>query len=162
MRTLTVTHFSFSLSFSLFPSPPSISLYLSLSLSFSISLCNSICIINSHTLSQTTTHKFSHVGTGCCFLSCVFFLMLCLYPSLVLQLLGQGLSCLLSSSLVASLYVILVCPFLPCCLLAGLKGKCFPVAGTAQIIPADYLTNATCFSLSFPFLFSSLDSCPRK
>ena len=152
------------------------SLSLCLSLCLSLHLCLSLCLppllsyMPQHLLSSshilTCTHTppptNSHVGIGCCFLSCVFFFMLCLYPSSVMQLLGQGLSWLLSSSLVASLYVILVCPFLPCCLLAGLKGKCFPVAGTAQIIPADYLTNAT-FSLFFSpsSPFSRLASCLR-
>lgn len=115
---------------------------------------------------SNATATNSHVGIGCRFFSCVFFyyfmLFFACYPSWVMQLIGQGLSWLLSFSLVASLYVILVCPFLPCCLLAGLKGKCFPVAGTAQIIPADYLTNAT-FFLSYPppppLLLSRLASC---
>lgn len=131
---------------------------LSLSLSFCLLLSLSnmpqhLLFTYPHMYSHTTTHKLS-CWYRLLFLSCVFFFMLCLDPSWVMQLLGQGLSWLLSSSLVASLYVILVCPFLPCCLLAGLKGKCFPVAGTAQIIPADYLTNATFFLSSFPFHLS--------
>lgn len=143
---------------------PALSLSISVSLSVSLFslICLNICCSHILTCTHTPPPTNSHVGIGCCFLSCVFFFMLCLYPSSVMQLLGQGLSWLLSSSLVASLYVILVCPFLPCCLLAGLKGKCFPVAGTAQIIPADYLTNAT-FSLFFSpsSPFSRLASCLR-
>lgn len=126
------------------PNSPTFSLYL-----FFLSYMPQHLLSHILTCTHTPPPTNSHVGIGCRFFSCLFFFMLCLYPSWVMQLLGQGLSWLLSSSLVASLYVILVCPFLPCCLLAGLKGKCFPVAGTAQIIPADYLTNATFSSLLF-------------
>lgn len=50
--------------------------------------------------------------------------------TLVLSLSLSAFFCLL---LHVSLYVTLVCSLLPCSLVAGLKGKCFPVAGTDQI-----------------------------
>ncbi len=48
-------------------------------------------------------------------------------------LLSLSLSAFFYLLLHVSLYVTLVCSLLPCSLVAGLKGKCFPVAGTDQI-----------------------------
>jgi len=82
----------------------------------------------------------------------------------------------LSAASCESLYVTLVCSLLPCSLVAGLKGKCFPVAGTDQInqpglsdtsnvlfaIPLPKLTLLLLFFCFFPQITLHLTSLGLK
>ena len=130
-------------------------------LSRSLSLSRKQAYEEQGTTQPTHTHTNTLLSGGfqgvvlllCCFFSLSIF-MLCLWPFFSIAAARSGFSCLLSCSLVASLYVILVCPFLPCCLLAGLKGKCFPVSPHRSDNPQRL--SDTCNVLFPPPLYKSL------